>query len=144
MIVSPRNFDKDGQIVGFGIHDSVLIGFVYEEATKLVLRLRRENGSVLRIELVGVGPVGAIGLRFPAIASEVFAWHPDETPDGAATLRDGAWNVLFGNDIPASDLPQAIHGARAGGAFRYLLTLGCAFGGTLAALCRGIDVFEET
>jgi hypothetical protein len=143
MIISARNFDKHGQIVGFGIHDSVLIGFSYEEGTTLVFRLRRENRGVLRIELAGVGPVGAIGLRFPAIVSEVFAWHPDETPGGAATLRDGAWSVLFGNDIPVSDLPEAIRGARASGVFRYLVTVGCAFGGTMAALCGGIDVFEE-
>ena len=144
MIVSDCKFDDYGQIVGFGIHDAALIGFSYEEAKTLVFRLRRENGSVLRIELAGVGSVGAIGLRFPAIVSEVFAWHPDETPDGAATLTDGAWRVLFGNDIPASDLPEAIRGARAGGTFRYLLTVGCAFGGTMAALCRRIDVVEET
>jgi hypothetical protein len=143
MRVTTANINDAGQLVGFGLHDAVVVGLAYEEGTHFLLRSRRGDGRTVSLRLEGVGPVGALGLRLPAIISEVFAWHPESTPKGAATLRDGAWNVLFAGDVTAKDVDLAIRGAVGRNEFAYLVHIGCSFGGAVSALCRDVHVLVE-
>ena len=142
MPLAPENLTDAGQLVGFGLHDSVLVSLSLEFQHALTASFRRVDGSLIRLSLGGLGPTGAVGLRDNAILSDVFAWPPAEVPSASLERPDGAWGVLFAGDLPASDLERAGAPLIAGRQFQWIVLIECSYGGSLAALCKEIEVVE--
>ncbi len=141
MKLSSTHLNQSGQIVGFHVHDSLLLDFEYKSGDSLTLRAIRDDQAEITIRCLGVGILGTIKLQLPDSILEVFAWHPDETPEGTLTLSDGAWNVLFAQDVQPRDLPNAVSGALAKHSARYLFHVALSYGGMISALCD--DIFVE-
>jgi hypothetical protein len=140
MLLSTDRINNFGQIVGFNLHDSVLTGLFYEDARSLVLTVRCLDGALVRIILGGVGPLGILGLRNGAIVGDVYAWAPARVPASSIGLFDGAWNVLFANDIPLADLPSASKRIADSNKFAFIVLIQCSYGGALAALCQTVEL----
>ena len=140
MSLPARCIGEYAQVVGFGLHDSRLLGLVYEgEAGRLVVRLRREDGRGAIVSRQGVGAQGLVGFRNGAIVSDLLVWDVADARLDLALPRM-AWRVVFGNDIPVEDLPKAVGSIVKERELRHLVLLDCSYGGSLAALCRDIDI----
>lgn len=139
MIISETNIDEYGLVHGFRLHDAGFIGLSYEDAGSLEIRLRRVDGVIATVTLRSIGDIGLVGFRNGAIVSELFVWNPAEATLDRAIPRN-AWAVLFGNDIPVEDLPDAVSPIVRRNEFNHLAFLQCSYGGELAALCAAIEI----
>lgn len=142
MRISKRQINTSGQLTGCGFHDSVLVQLSVDFGTRLSARFRRADNSMVGLTLEGLGPVGAIGLRNNAIASDVFIWTPQDVPAASLAMPDGVWSVLFGGDLPPIDVGRAAQSLVAAAEFAWVVLIECSYGGSLAALCKQIEVTE--
>jgi hypothetical protein len=138
--LSVTSINQQGNVGGFGLHDATLIGLEYQESNLLAITVRRVDLSVATILLRGVGPFGFVGFRSGAIVSALFVWEPSSASITAASIPRTAWSVLFGNDIPLGDLTNAVGPIVRAARFNHLVFFECSYGGSMAALCREIEV----
>ncbi len=136
--------NADPQIVGFGLHDATITKFVYDMgAGQAEVCFSTHEGRTVVMLLHGVGPLGMVGFRNGAIVSGLFAWAPADARLDAGPNSRRAWEVVFGGDIPVEDLPKAIEPFSTAKAFSQLVLIECSYGGSVAALCREVDIRER-
>jgi hypothetical protein len=140
MRITSDSANSAGQLTGFGLHDSVLVGLSVEFDRSLRASFRRPDGSTAQLSLLGLGPVGAVALRNGAIVAEVFIWAPKQVPEDSIELVDGAWSVVFAGDIKQGDIRRVAERHISQGQFSWMVLIECSFGGSLAALCQQIEV----
>ncbi len=83
-----------------------------------------------------------MGFRSGAIVSDLFVWETADARLDLAIPRT-AWAVVFGNDLPVTHLPKAVEPIVKEREFRNLVFLDCSYGGSLAALCRDVELGLE-
>jgi hypothetical protein len=143
MYVTGPNVNSAGQLIGFGLHDSVLTGLSVEFGRALAAYFQKVDGTRLRLDLTGLGPLGSCGLRNGAIVSDVFVWRPADVPPATFLMSDGPFAVLFAGDIPQKDLERAARDLVTAKQFDWMVQIVCSYGGSLAALCNQIEVIDD-
>jgi hypothetical protein len=139
-VIDRSQISASGQVVGFRLHDATVTGLRYEVGAALELAMRRVDGTQVTVRLRDAGQIGTNGFRAPAIVADIYAWHPSQTPSAALTLPDGAWRVLFANELQGDAL--RMEAARIGMENRYafIVVVACSYGGSIAALCDDIEI----
>jgi hypothetical protein len=143
MLVTKANVDSSGMVGGFPIHDANLLELEYRRSESIYLRCIHPTGKTLHARFNEPGEFGMIGFRGDAILSEVFLWDLASVPEAQLSGSDGAWNVLFGGDLPATDLPAAARARQRKAQYSTLALISCSYGGTMALLCNSVNMVAE-
>jgi hypothetical protein len=132
--------DGDGLLCNFAYHDGVIIQFD-ASIDSMAFRIKDEASRMVQIELFDVVEYSVLCLWRGAIVSDIYVWRLKEVPGHAWDVPGGAWSILFdGRDRGAkrevdqwmASIPDA-----------YLVQLECSYGGRLAAVCKGVNVYKH-
>jgi hypothetical protein len=134
--------EESGMLVGARIHDSELIGFAITPSLEMKWQFRRLAGDTVEIVLKGVRDFNVIGLSNDAIAAEIFVWNVRSVPDAAWNVPDSGWNALFADRLQPQDRRRAAKDIMVASPEAYLVQLACSYGGSVAAVCESISIFE--
>jgi len=140
MRITSEHLIEDGWIEGLYEHDAVVIGFSYCESGSFSLRMRRISGSIVQLSLLQVRHLGFRGFQNGCIVFDIHAWPVHSVPAREATLDEGAWAVLYGNDIPVEHLAPIIRHVIEADDSLWLVHMESSYGGSFAALCGGIEM----
>jgi len=144
MKVTAEHRDDSGRVRGFSLHDGRVVGFSFRDDEAFSFDVRRVDSSTVTVTFLRVTRFGARGFRNGAIILDVTAWPSHSVPSEQAAHAEGAWAVLFGNDIALASLPSAIKPILDAGEASFLALIECSYGGTLALLCSDIEVTEKS
>jgi hypothetical protein len=135
--------DENGMLLGARVHDSQIIRFMFAESVGVQLEMRRSNGEMVALELSGLTNLNVVSLWSGAIVSEIFVWEVGSVPEICWDISDSAWNVLFAGQVASMGARKAeaekIAHNRPGA---LLVQLACSYGGTFAAVCDRVAVYE--
>ena len=141
MRILPEHIYDDGIIKGLCEGDSTITGFSYRDGGPFSVDIRRVDGSFGRLTLLHVTQLGFCGLQNGSIVFWFKAWHPIDVPEEQSAHNQGAWAVLFGNDIPVYDLAPAIKRVQeTADPTSYLVYMESSYGGLFSVLCGAIEI----
>ena len=106
MRITKECIDDQGLIRRSGLHDSSIVEWSYRDSGEFILRLVHPDKISRTVSCLGVTMLATANFSLPNGIGYAFAWSPDRTPEGTRTLRDGAWNVLFGVENTSNEMIQ--------------------------------------
>lgn len=142
MKITSADINEFGQLTKLGLHDASIVGFSYRYDEEFSFDMRRVDGSAVSLSLTKVTRFGCSGFQKGAIVSDVYIWRPGLTPAWHASDAEGAWAVLFGNEIDVATLPSVIKPIVEGREASFLVLVECSYGGSIALLCEEIEARE--
>lgn len=130
----------DGRLLGAPIHDARSTRIVLEEG-QLSLSLESEDGQSFEVVFTGCIQTGTRHLRSVLIVDVIYVWPTDSVPDNEMLHPEGAWAVLFSNEIPIDDLPKSVRALLSGRARGCVLVkVETSYGGSISTICRDIGL----
>lgn len=134
--------DDTGQMRGFSYHDGSLETLEWKKAY-LRLRIAAVDGSVSIVELRDLDSL-MLQLWEGVIISDLFAWPIDAVPEEQWDMNDGAWRTLLSGRMGRSSLKAAAAEIVKRNPTAFLVQMLTSYGGTMAAVCKTINVAKET
>jgi hypothetical protein len=134
--------DPNGMLIGARIHDSRLVGLALIDDIRMEFKFRRLSGESVMIALDGLHDFNALQMSYGAIVSELFVWNVESVPEETWNVPDGAWNVLFEKRFQPADHRRAAEKIVRAHPKSFLVQLDCSYGGSVAAACETVRVFE--
>lgn len=133
--------DCYGRIIGYGLHDSYLVGFYFDE-DRVSIKIRNSQSTLIRIELFGVKEIGLVELCKNAIVSDIYFWEAAHAPK-AWGVPDSAWNTVFYGRMSLDDIKREVENLAKTMPQLYLFHTECSYGGAIAVVCKDMKIFIE-
>jgi hypothetical protein len=140
MNITYDDIGEYGWLNSLRVHDAVVIGFSYHEGGSFCLDMLRLDGSRCCVSFLRVAQLGFRGFQNGCIVAHILAWNTQCVPAREAEHEDGAWAIVFGNEVHVVDLPRLIASTINRRDSSFLVRLESSYGGDLAVLCDGIEV----
>lgn len=134
--------DGYGQVVGGGIHDTVIQSFNFTEGDRFDICLRDSSGNKKCMSLRGIEKIGFKDLVNGTIISEIFYWPLAE---GCVPLNseNEAWRVLLGGNYQERDFEYIVFRLMAQHATHALVFFESSYGGSIAVICREMALLHK-
>jgi hypothetical protein len=130
--------DQHGMLFGARIHDSQMLGLTMSESALSIL-VKRLDGGEVRVELSNLGDFNVSIWNWPII-SEIFVWNINAVPEEYWNAPDMGWNALYKH---ISDVKTNASAAIKKRPTSFFVLVSTSYGGTLAAICDQVNVFEQ-
>jgi hypothetical protein len=135
----PWHQDEHVRMLGLKIHDGRMIDLSVIHMNKLSFSVRGVDNTITMVEIVGVGDFSISIVNWP-IVSELWVWNVCAVPEQYMDNEDYGWNLLYSSLSDTKTRAAKVMRERPASS---LFLLGTVYGGTLAAVCDRINVFEE-
>jgi hypothetical protein len=133
--------EESGRLIGGRIHDSTLLTFAVVSQGDLRLEVKRSAG-LARLDFVRAREFTVAELWDGAILSDVFAWKAGSVPEATWAVSDGGWRALFGERMSLAHAGLAAQRIASRQPEPWLIQVFCSYGGSIAAVCDAIRIFE--
>lgn len=132
--------DEDGMLLGARPHDARLISLEFVNRHRLLLTLRRVDGSEVKLSYEGIQEISLGRIWDDTIVIDIFIWSVENVP--ASQSVDAGWNALFqrGADLQhlEEDIKKIVNRDRS----QFLSVIGFVNGTSTAVVCKTLRITE--
>jgi len=139
MSTSQVAVDQFRRVRGSGIHDATIQAFSLIAGGQFEVFLRNPGGQEKRVVLSEIAQFGFRDFVNGAIVSDIFCWKLNDPTIALESMCD-AWRVLLGGNYAEPDFLGLVSAMMQRYASALLVFFECSYGGSIAAICRDLQV----
>ncbi|MBB4238942.1 hypothetical protein [Rhizobium esperanzae] len=132
--------DDDGMLLGARAHDARLISLEFVNRRRLLLTLRRVDGTEVKLSYEGVQEISLGQIWDDSIVIDIFIWSVENVP--ASQSVDAGWNALFQGQAGLQYLQEDIRKIIDRDRFQFLSIIGFVNGTSTAVVCKTLRIAE--